>query len=183
MTVKTRLQGDALTLGYDKKIVAENLTVAIPDGELTVIIGPNACGKSTLLRTLSRLVSPLKGQVLLDGNAIAHYATKEVARRLGLLPQSSNAPAGISVSELVARGRYPHQSLFGRWRQDDETAVQQAMQATGVADLAQQQVDIPPCLRACVGQQLLHHVGRHFLHQVRRIIRHQAVDDIGRLFI
>ncbi|NEG80300.1 ATP-binding cassette domain-containing protein [Pantoea agglomerans] len=141
MTVKTRLQGDALTLGYDKKIVAENLTVAIPDGELTVIIGPNACGKSTLLRTLSRLVSPLKGQVLLDGNAIAHYATKEVARRLGLLPQSSNAPAGISVSELVARGRYPHQSLFGRWRQDDETAVQQAMQATGVADLAQQQVD------------------------------------------
>ncbi|AOE40020.1 iron-dicitrate transporter ATP-binding subunit [Pantoea agglomerans] len=141
MTVKTRLQGDALTLGYDKKIVAENLTVAIPDGELTVIIGPNACGKSTLLRTLSRLVSPLKGQVLLDGNAIAHYATKEVARRLGLLPQSSNAPAGISVSELVARGRYPYQSLFGRWRQDDETAVQQAMQATGVADLAQQQVD------------------------------------------
>ena len=131
----------ALTLGYDKKIVAENLTVAIPDGELTVIIGPNACGKSTLLRTLSRLVSPLKGQVLLDGNAIAHYATKEVARRLGLLPQSSNAPAGISVSELVARGRYPHQSLFGRWRQEDETAVQQAMQATGVADLAQQQVD------------------------------------------
>jgi iron complex transport system ATP-binding protein len=141
MTVKTRLQGDALTLGYDKKIVAENLTVAIPDGELTVIIGPNACGKSTLLRTLSRLVSPLKGQVLLDGNAIAHYATKEVARRLGLLPQSSNAPAGISVSELVARGRYPHQSLFGRWRQEDEAAVQQAMQATGVADLAQQQVD------------------------------------------
>ena len=141
MTVKTRLQGDALTLGYDKKIVAENLTVAIPDGELTVIIGPNACGKSTLLRTLSRLVSPLKGQVLLDGNAIAHYATKEVARRLGLLPQSSNAPAGISVSELVARGRYPHQPLFGRWRQEDEMAVQQAMQATGVADLAQQQVD------------------------------------------
>ena len=75
MTVKTRLQGDARTLGYDKKIVAENLTVAIPDGELTVIIGPNACGKSTLLRTLSRLVSPLKGQVLVDGNAIAHYAT------------------------------------------------------------------------------------------------------------
>jgi len=141
MKVTTRLQGDALTLGYDKKIVAENLSVAIPDGELTVIIGPNACGKSTLLRTLSRLVSPLQGEVLLDGNTIAHYATKEVARRLGLLPQSSNAPAGISVSELVARGRYPHQSLFGRWRQEDEAAVQQAMQATGVAGLAQQQVD------------------------------------------
>ena len=141
MTVTTRLQGNALTLGYDKKIVAENLSVTIPDGELTVIIGPNACGKSTLLRTLSRLASPLRGEVLLDGNAIAHYATKEVARRLGLLPQSSSAPAGISVSELVARGRYPHQPLFGRWRQEDEAAVQQAMLATGVADLAQQQVD------------------------------------------
>ncbi|WP_312055283.1 ATP-binding cassette domain-containing protein [Pantoea brenneri] len=141
MTVTTRLQGNALTLGYDKKIVAENLSVTIPDGELTVIIGPNACGKSTLLRTLSRLASPLQGEVLLDGNAIAHYATKEVARRLGLLPQSSSAPAGISVSELVARGRYPHQPLFGRWRQEDEVAVQQAMLATGVADLAQQQVD------------------------------------------
>lgn len=141
MTVTTRLQANALTLGYDKKIVAENLSVAIPDGELTVIIGPNACGKSTLLRTLSRLARPLQGEVLLDGNAIAHYSTKEVARRLGLLPQSSNAPAGISVSELVARGRYPHQPLFGRWRQEDEVAVQQAMLATGVADLAQQQVD------------------------------------------
>ena len=78
MTVKTRLQGDALTLGYDKKIVAENLTVAIPDGELTVIIGPNACGKSTLLRTFSRLVSPLQGHVLLDGHSIAYYATTKV---------------------------------------------------------------------------------------------------------
>lgn len=141
MTVTTRLQGNALTLGYDKKIVAENLSVAIPDGELTVIIGPNACGKSTLLRTLSRLARPLQGEVLLDGDAIARYSTREVARRLGLLPQSSSAPAGISVSELVARGRYPHQPLFGRWRQEDETAVQQAMLATGVADLAQQQVD------------------------------------------
>ncbi|MBE5252721.1 ATP-binding cassette domain-containing protein [Mixta mediterraneensis] len=141
MTITSRLQGDALTLGYDKKIVAENLSVAIPDGELTVIIGPNACGKSTLLRTLSRLASPLKGHVMLDGEAIAHYATKDVARRLGLLPQSSHAPAGISVSELVARGRYPHQPLFGRWRKEDEVAVQQAMLATGVADLGNQQVD------------------------------------------
>ncbi|MGK3143124.1 ATP-binding cassette domain-containing protein [Pantoea sp. C2G6] len=141
MKVKTRLQGAALTLGYDKKIVARDLSVAIPEGELTVIIGPNACGKSTLLRTLSRLVAPLQGEVMLDGQAIARYSTKEVARRLGLLPQSPNAPAGISVRELVARGRYPHQSLLGRWRQEDEAAVQQAMRATGVAELAEQPVD------------------------------------------
>jgi ABC-type cobalamin/Fe3+-siderophores transport system ATPase subunit len=139
--IPSRLRGDGLTLGYDKKVVAENLSVAIPQGELTVIIGPNACGKSTLLRTLSRLHTPLKGEVLLDGAAIASYPTKEVARRLGLLPQSSNAPAGISVTELVARGRYPHQALFGRWRAEDEAAVQSAMRATGVADLAQQSVD------------------------------------------
>lgn len=136
-----RLRGEGMTLGYDKKIVAQDLSVTIPDGELTVIIGPNACGKSTLLRALSRLASPLQGQVWLDGEAIARYPTKEVARRLGLLPQSSHAPAGLSVSDLVARGRYPHQTLFGRWREEDEAAVQQAMEATGVADLAEQSVD------------------------------------------
>ena len=137
----SRLYAERLTLGYEKKVVAENLSVALPDGELTVIIGPNACGKSTLLRTLSRLNPPLHGGVWLDGAAITHYPTKEVARRLGLLPQSSTAPAGVSVRELVARGRYPHQTLFGRWRAEDEAAVERAMAATGVAELARQSVD------------------------------------------
>ncbi len=97
--------------------------------------------KSMLLRVLSRLAPPLKGQVLLDGEVISRLSTKEVARRLSLLPQSSQAPSGISVSELVACRRYPHQSLFGRWRDEDEAAVPQTMQATGVVDIAAQPVD------------------------------------------
>lgn len=102
-----RLWAEALTLGYDGKIISENLSVAIPDGEFTVIVGPNACGKSTLLRALSRLLKPQAGQVILDGKNIASLDTRHVARHLGLLPQSSQAPDGISVLDLVARGRYP----------------------------------------------------------------------------
>ena len=137
----SRLQGQGLTLGYDTKIVARHLSVSIPDGEMTVIIGPNACGKSTLLRTLSRLLKPREGTVLLDGQLIDRYPTREVARRLSLLPQSSIAPADISVMDLVARGRYPHQRLFSRWQAQDQQAVMQAMQATGVAPLADLAVD------------------------------------------
>lgn len=136
-----RLHAEGLTLGYDRHIVARDLTVSIPDGELTVIIGPNACGKSTLLRTLSRLLQPQAGAVWLDGQLIGHYPTREVARRLSLLPQSSTAPSEITVKDLVARGRYPHQRLFSRWHADDEQAVRQAMAATGVAELAEQAVD------------------------------------------
>ena len=120
-----RLRGEQLTLGYGKYTVAENLTVEIPDGHFTAIIGPNGCGKSTLLRTLSRLMTPAHGHVWLDGEHIQHYASKEVARRIGLL----------------ARGRYPHQPLFTRWRKEDEEAVTKAMQATGITHLADQSVD------------------------------------------
>ncbi|EOI3457118.1 iron-enterobactin ABC transporter ATP-binding protein [Cronobacter turicensis] len=137
----SRLTGEALTLGYDDFRVADGLNVAIPDGKFTAIIGPNGCGKSTLLRTLSRLMKPLGGQVRLDGEAIQHFATKEVARRIGLLAQNASAPGDITVQELVARGRYPHQPLFTRWRDEDERAVQNAMDATGVTALADQSVD------------------------------------------
>ncbi|MGL6018462.1 MAG: ATP-binding cassette domain-containing protein [Gibbsiella quercinecans] len=135
------LRAENLTLSYDKKIVAQNLSVSIPEGELTVIIGPNACGKSTLLRTLSRLMQPQQGAVWLNGKLIGEYATKEVARQLGLLPQTSIAPGDITVFDLVARGRYPHQGLFSRWRPEDQQAVEEAMRATGVAELADQAVD------------------------------------------
>ncbi len=141
MTMTSRLTGEALTLGYGDFRVADGLNVAIPDGKFTAIIGPNGCGKSTLLRTLSRLMKPLGGQVRLDGEAIQHFATKEVARRIGLLAQNASAPGDITVQELVARGRYPHQPLFTRWRDEDERAVQNAMDATGVSALADQSVD------------------------------------------
>lgn len=136
-----RLTGESLTLGYGKKIIVNELTVSIPDGHFTAIIGPNGCGKSTLLRALSRLMKPLAGQVLLDGTLITRRPAKEVARQVGILAQSATAPGDITVQELVARGRYPHQPLFSRWRQSDEDAVLGAMQATGVSQLAAQPVD------------------------------------------
>lgn len=137
----TRLAAEAVTLGYDQRIIAEDLSVAIPDRSFTVIVGPNACGKSTLLRALSRLLKPAEGRVLLDGRAIGALPAKAVARTLGLLPQSSVAPDGITVSGLVARGRYPHQGLLRQWSAEDERIVDESMAATGVAALADRYVD------------------------------------------
>ncbi|MFI1018385.1 ABC transporter ATP-binding protein [Streptomyces sp. NPDC020965] len=129
------------TFGYARHPVSEHLDLRIPDGSFTAIIGPNACGKSTLLRAVARLLAPTAGQVLLDGRSIASYRSKEVARRLGLLPQTSLAPDGISVSELVARGRYPHQTMTRQWTADDERAVAEAMAATSVTGLSGRLVD------------------------------------------
>jgi ABC-type cobalamin/Fe3+-siderophores transport system ATPase subunit len=129
------------TFAYDRRVISEQLHVQIPDGGFTVIVGPNACGKSTLLRGLSRLLKPSVGHVLLHGRDIHAYRTKEVARRLGLLPQSSIAPDGITVVDLVARGRHPHQKLLRQWSKDDERAVAAAMEATRVTDLAGRFVD------------------------------------------
>ncbi|GIF37001.1 ABC transporter ATP-binding protein [Actinoplanes xinjiangensis] len=137
----SRLSGSGMTLAYDKRVIAENLSVEIPDGSFTVIIGPNACGKSTLLRALARLLKPTAGTVLLDGRDVHSQPTRTVARTLGLLPQSSTAPDGITVAELVARGRYPHQGILRRWSAEDENVVQESMLATGVADLADRHVD------------------------------------------
>lgn len=137
----TRLQADSVTLRYNERTISNNLTVSIPDGSFTVIVGPNACGKSTLLRALSRLLAPSSGQVILDGKNISGVPAKETARRLGLLPQSSIAPDGITVADLVARGRYPHQSFLRQWSKADEEAVITAMDATRVTDLSGRLVD------------------------------------------
>ncbi|AZG45035.1 ABC transporter ATP-binding protein [Gordonia insulae] len=136
-----RLRAEDITIGYDDRVISESLSIDIPDGEFTVIVGPNACGKSTLLRALSRLLKPRSGSVILDGKSISSYPAKEVARRLGLLPQTSVAPEGIRVAELVARGRFPRQSMFRQWTPEDEAAVQEAMAATAITDLSARLVD------------------------------------------
>lgn len=136
-----RLDGRDLRLAYDRRVVSEDLSVTVPDRELTVIVGPNACGKSTLLRALARMLKPSRGAVLLDGKSIFTQPAKHVARTLGMLPQATLAPDGITVADLVSRGRYPHQSLLRQWSRADERAVDFAMAATGVADLENRLVD------------------------------------------
>ncbi|MEU0900062.1 ABC transporter ATP-binding protein [Streptomyces massasporeus] len=136
-----RLSAENVTLAYDQRVIAEQLSVEIPDQSFTVIVGPNACGKSTLLRALSRMLKPSEGRVLLDGNVIQSMPAKKVARTLGLLPQSSVAPDGITVADLVGRGRYPHQGILRQWSTEDEWVVQESMRQTGVAELGDRYVD------------------------------------------
>jgi iron complex transport system ATP-binding protein len=137
----SRLRAHELTLAYDKQVVTRDLSVAIPDGGFTAIVGPNACGKSTLLRALVRMLKPRDGSVLLDGAVIGSLPTRDVAKQLGLLPQSATAPDGITVFDLVARGRHPHQSLLRPWSKEDARAVREAMAQTNVTDLAKRPVD------------------------------------------
>jgi len=136
-----RVRARDVTIGYADRAVVSGLDVAIPTGELTVIIGPNACGKSTLLRGLARMLPTRAGVVELDGAPIGSYPAKEIARRLGMLPQSPIAPDGIVVEDLVARGRYPHQGLLRQWTPQDDDAVAGALERAGVADLATRPVD------------------------------------------
>ncbi|GAA1527105.1 ABC transporter ATP-binding protein [Nocardioides humi] len=131
-----RLRADGLAVRYGDRVVIEDLDVVIPDGRMTVVVGPNACGKSTLLRALARLVPAAAGTLTLDDRPLADYGAKELARRLGLLPQSPTAPDGLTVADLVARGRYPHQSLLRQWSPADRAAVDAAMAAADVTDLA-----------------------------------------------
>ncbi|RFC66009.1 ABC transporter ATP-binding protein [Fulvimarina endophytica] len=137
----TGLAARGLTLRYGERVIAEHLSLSLPNAGFTAIVGPNACGKSTLLRAFARLLLPQAGSVVLDGRNIAALPAKALARRLGLLPQSALPPDGITVADLVARGRYPHQSWLRQWSRADEAAIGTAMRATGTTDLGHRQVD------------------------------------------
>ncbi|MFD4632835.1 ABC transporter ATP-binding protein [Streptomyces sp. NPDC058284] len=136
-----RLAARGVSVGYGGRTVIDDLDVAIPPGVITTIIGPNGCGKSTLLRTLTRLLKPAKGSVVLDGEDIDKLKTRDVAKKLGLLPQAPVAPEGLTVADLVARGRHPHQSWLRQWSSDDAGVVERALAMTGVSDLADRAVD------------------------------------------
>jgi len=141
VTVHSTLQATELVSGYGASPIVKGVDLTIPRGRISVIIGANACGKSTLLKTLARLISPQSGSVVLDGQSIGSIPTKQLARTLGLLPQSPIAPEGIAVADLVGRGRHPHQKLFRTWSAEDDAAVAEALEVTGIADLADRAVD------------------------------------------
>ncbi|MEV7870026.1 ABC transporter ATP-binding protein [Streptomyces sp. NPDC088124] len=137
----SKLVARELTLAYEDRTVVHGLDLAVPDGRVTVIVGPNACGKSTTLRALGRLLRPKGGSVLLDGTELARIPTRRIARSIGLLPQSPAAPEAITVADLVSRGRQPHQHWWQQWSDEDERAVTDAMARTDVTALADRSVD------------------------------------------
>lgn len=135
------LTTESLTLAYDGAPIVDGMDLDVPAGQITALVGPNGCGKSTLLRGLARLLKPRGGTVLLDGKAIHGMPTKELARQLGILPQGPVAPEGLTVRELVAQGRYPHQRWFQQWSDADERATQHALAKTNMGALANWPVD------------------------------------------
>ncbi|MFG6561901.1 ABC transporter ATP-binding protein [Sulfitobacter sp. 1A15299] len=141
MTHDHRLETRDLGAGYEKRVILEGVTLTVPAGQITAIVGGNASGKSTLLRTLARILQPKAGAVLLDGASVHQMKSRKLAQVMGLLPQSPIAPEGIAVADLVGRGRHPHQGLFSRWSAEDDRAVARALAATGTEELAERDLD------------------------------------------
>jgi iron complex transport system ATP-binding protein len=127
---------DNLSAGYQKKIIVDDISLTIPPEKMTVLVGANGCGKSTLLSTIARLLQPMGGTVLLEGKRIHEQPTKSVSRRLGILPQSPLLPEGLTVFELVSRGRFPWQNFMRQWTDADEQAVEEALRLTGTQEYA-----------------------------------------------
>lgn len=139
--MSVRLEASSLSVGYGERLVVDTLDLSVFSGTVTAVIGPNGCGKSTLLKALGRLLPAQSGAVLLDGKAIDRMATRDVARVLGMLPQAPSAPEGLTVADLVARGRHPHQAWYRQWSAEDAAAVEAALEMTGISDLAERTVD------------------------------------------
>lgn len=138
---RSGIRVDALRAGYGDAVVLRGIDLELPQGAVTAIVGPNGCGKSTLLKTIARVLAPSDGAVLLDGEPVHRLPTKQVARRLGLLPQSNEVPEQLTVRDLVERGRYPHRTVFSRWTDRDRQAIAEALAATGTEELADRLVD------------------------------------------
>jgi iron complex transport system ATP-binding protein len=136
-----RLYAEELTVRYDDRTIFEHLSVRIPDRQITAIIGPNGCGKSTLLKTLTRIISPQSGTIILDGKHISQQHTKELAKKMAILPQTPEAISGLTVAELVSYGRFPYQRGFGRLTKKDYEAIDWALHVTKTADLRHRPVD------------------------------------------
>lgn len=134
-------QAEQVVSGYDHKTIVHGVNLLIPSNKISVIIGPNGCGKSTLLKTLARLIKPTSGKITLDGKPLSKIPPKQLARVLGLLPQSPIVPEGISVADLVGRGRYPHQSMFSGWTKKDYEAVAEAMDIMDLTEFSNQNID------------------------------------------
>ncbi|MFP3512558.1 ABC transporter ATP-binding protein [Peribacillus sp. SIMBA_075] len=139
--MRPAINTQSLSLGYGDKLIINDMNIKLPDGEITVFIGANGCGKSTLLRSVARLLKPQSGSVLLEGKAISTMSSKDVARKMAILPQSPVAPEGLTVYQLVKQGRYPYQSWLKQWSSMDEEKVQKAIEATNLTELKDRAVD------------------------------------------
>jgi iron complex transport system ATP-binding protein len=134
-------QSEKITAGYDNKTILEDVSITIPSNKISIIIGANGCGKSTLLKTMAKLIKPTAGHVSLDGKQIHKMPPKQLARVLGLLPQSPIVPEGITVADLVGRGRYPHQTFLSGWTKKDYEAVAEAMEIMNITEFADRNID------------------------------------------
>jgi iron complex transport system ATP-binding protein len=141
MAVSHSFIAENVVSGYDKKMIINGVSLAVPNGKISVIVGANACGKSTLLKTMARLIKPALGDVSLDGQSVNKIPSKQLARVLGLLPQSPIVPEGITVADLVGRGRFPHQKILSGWSQKDYEAVAEAMEIMGIVELTDANID------------------------------------------
>lgn len=135
------MQTNNLSIGYEERLIVENLNITIPKGEITALVGANGSGKSTILKTMARLMSPSKGTVMLDGKSIHKQSTKEVAKQLAILPQNPTAPDGLTVAELVSYGRFPHQRGFGSLSKEDRSVIKWAIESTGLSEFKDRPID------------------------------------------